>query len=411
MNANGKSHLMGKVSAFFSPNKILVGVGAANQVGSEAKAFGAKKVLIITDPGIKEAGLVEGIQSSLTSESIDVCLFDRVELEPPVRVVDQCAELIRKEGYDLIIGLGGGSSLDTAKGAAVIAPNQGKVLDYVGMDVVPKRGLPKILLPTTGGSGAEVTRVFAVTDEADQTKKVVYSHYILADVVILDPVLTLSLPPKVTAETGVDALVHAIESYVSVNATPFSDVLAMEAIRLVSESLPVAYAKGEDIHSRYNMILAACMAGLSWASGGLGAAHGLAYVLEGAYHLGHARAVSIMLPHIMDYNRIGNLSKYGKVAEAMGENVAGLSRHEAATRSITAVKRLIESVGISTRLADYGASEEDIPKLVEGSMKQARLFVPNPRNLTEDDMKGIYLKALNDKKASPEKTYRVDDLS
>ncbi len=394
MKTNDTSHFAGKVSAFFSPGKILLGMGAVDQVGPEARALGAKKALIITDPGIKEAGLVAGVQESLNSAGIDAGVFDRVELEPPVRVVDQCVELIREEGYDLVIGLGGGSSLDTAKGAAVIAPNRGKVLDYVGMDMVPERGLPKILLPTTGGSGAEVTRVFAVTDEADHTKKVVYSHYVLADVVILDPILTLSLPPKITAETGVDALVHAIESYVSVNATPFSDVLTMEVIRLVGKNLPVAYAKGEDIAARYNMLLAACMAGLSWASGGLGAAHGMAYVLEGAYHLGHARAVSIMLPHIMDYNKIGNLGKYGKIAQAMGEEVSGLSAHDAADRSIAAVKRLIEEVGISTCLADYGATEGDIPKLVEGSMKQARLFIPNPRNVTPDDMKGIYLKAM-----------------
>lgn len=280
------------------------------------------------------------------------------------------------------------------KGVSVVGTNEGKVLDYVGMDVVPNKGLPKILLPTTGGSGAEVTRVFAVTDERDKVKKVVYSNYNLADIVILDPLLTISLPPGVTAETGIDALAHAIESYVSVNATPFSDILAIEAIRLISENLPVAYAKGDNIEARSNMIFAATLAGLAWASGGLGAVHGLSYVLETEFNLGHARASSVMLPHVMAFNKIGNLYRYGQIAQAMGESIEGLSAYDAAEKSVSAVKRLLGSVNISFRLTDYGGSKESFLKLVQGGMKQARLFVPNPRNLTEHDVKGIYLKAL-----------------
>ena len=383
-----------RICHFFSPSKIILGVAAAEQVGNEAKSLGGQKVLIITDPGVARVGLVEKIQEALISEKLIVGIFDRVELEPPARVIDECADLVRKEGYDLIVGLGGGSSLDTAKGVSVVGTNEGKVLDYVGIDVVPNKGLPKILLPTTGGSGAEVTRVFAITDEIDKAKKVVYSNYNLADVAILDPLLTISLPPEVTAETGIDALAHAIESYVSVSSTPFSDILSIEAIRLISENLPVAYAKGENIEARSNMIFAAALAGLAWASGGLGAVHGLSYVLETEFNLGHAKASSIMLPHVMAFNKIGNLYKYGQVARAMGESIEGLSTYDAAEKSISAVKRLLWSVNISFRLTDYGGSKESFPKLVEGGMKQARLFVPNPRNLTEHDVKGIYLKAL-----------------
>lgn len=389
-----KSHISDRICNFFSPSKIILGVAAAEQVGNEAKSLGGQKVLIITDPGVARVGLVEKIQEALISEKLIVGIFDRVELEPPARVIDECADLVRKEGYDLIVGLGGGSSLDTAKGVSVVGTNEGKVLDYVGIDVVPNKGLPKILLPTTGGSGAEVTRVFAITDEIDKAKKVVYSNYNLADVAILDPLLTISLPPEVTAETGIDALAHAIESYVSVISTPFSDILSIEAIRLISENLPVAYAKGENIEARSNMIFAAALAGLAWASGGLGAVHGLSYVLETEFNLGHAKASSIMLPHVMAFNKIGNLYKYGQVARAMGESIEGLSAYDAAEKSISAVKRLLWSVNISFRLTDYGGSKEFLPKLVEGGMKQARLFVPNPRNLTEHDVKGIYLKAL-----------------
>ena len=387
------SYELKRACDFFSPAKIVVSIQAAKQVGKEAKLLNAGKALLVTDKGIVKAGLVDDIQESLMSEKVDIFVYDGVELEPPARVIDECGRLARDGGFDIIVGLGGGSSLDTAKGASIIATNKGKVLDYAGMDLVPERGLPKILIPTTV-SGSEVTRVFAPTDETDQTKKVIYSSYNLADVVIVDPLLTISLPPDLTADTGMDALVAAIETYVSLNATPFSDILAVEAIRLISENLPIAYAKGDHIEARFNMSFAALLANLAWQSGGLGAVHGLTYVLETECGLRHARASSIMLSHVMAFNKIGNLHKYGQIAKAMGESIEGLSPYDAAGKSISAVKKLLETVNISIKLADYGVSKENLPKLVEGAMKQARLFVPNPRNLNAEDVANIYLKAL-----------------
>lgn len=390
---SGSLFSMGQVSSFYSPNKILLGVGAAKQVGREARSLDGKKALIVTDPGVVRAGLVERIRASLISENVEVGIFDKVELEPPARVIDDCARIAREDGYNIIVGLGGGSSLDTAKGASIMARNKGKVLDYTGMDLVPQRGIPKIFLPTTG-SGSEVTRVFAPTDETDNTKKVVYSNFNLADVIIADPLLTVSLPPDLTADTEMDALVGAIEAFVSVNATPFSDILALEATRLISENLPMVYAKGDHIGARLNMSLAAILANLAWQSGGLGAVHALSYILETECQLRHARAASIMLPHVMEYNKIGNLVKYARIAKAMGENIEGLTHYGAAERSVNAVKKLLEAIDILFRLTEYGVSKENLGKLVEGAMKQARLFVPNPRNLTEVDVKNIYLKAL-----------------
>lgn len=383
-----------KISTFFSPNKIILGIGAEKQTGKEAKALGGRKALIVTDPGVVKEGLIKGVKTSLESEKIYTGIFDKVEAEPPAHVVDKCAQIAREEGYDIIIGIGGGSSLDTAKGASIMAVNKGKVLDYAGMDLVTKKGLPKILLPTTGGTGSEVTRVFVVTDEAENTKKAVYSNFNLADVAIVDPLLTISMPRNVTSDTGIDALVHAIESFVSVNATPFSDILALEAIRLIADNLPIAYAKGSSIEARYNMILAANLAGLAIASGGVAAVHGLAYVLGTEYHLSHGRSNAIMLPYVMDHNKIGNLHKYAKIAKAMGEHIEGLSFHEAAGKSLEAVKKLLEAVNISIKLPDYGIPKEDLPKLVEGGMKLARLFVPNPRDLTKEDVEKIYAGAF-----------------
>jgi len=192
----------------------------------------------------------------------------------------------------------------------------------------------------------------------------------------------------------VDALVHAIETYVSVNATPFSDILAIEAIYLIAENLPAAYAKANNVEARFNMALAATLAGLAFSSGGLGAVHALSNPLGTKYHLSHGRANAVMLPYVVDFNKIGNLKKYAHIAQAMGENIEGLSAYQAAEKLVININRLLETLGIPTKISAYGASREDIPKLVEGGMKLSRLFVPNPRNLTEEDVKNIYTNAL-----------------
>jgi alcohol dehydrogenase class IV len=233
-----------------------------------------------------------------------------------------------------------------------------------------------------------------VTDERDNTKRSVASSFGIADVAILDPMLTLSMPPKVTANTGMDALVHAIESYVSATTTPFAEILALQAISLIAYNLPLAYSKGSNVTARYNMLLAASIAGLAFASSRLGIVHGLAYVIDTEYHLPHGRANAIMLPHVMNFNKTGNLPKFARIAEAMGEKVEGLSLYEAAQKSVEAVKNLLDAVQIPFRLSQYGIPREHLPKLVEGGMKQARLFVPNPRDVTPEDLKSIYENAF-----------------
>ena len=386
--------MMDKVNIFRSPNKVIFGNGVVTQVGAEAEKMGAKKALIVTDAGVVKSGLTAGVEDALKKLKIDYGLFDRVEAEPPARIVDECAREVRENGYDIIIGIGGGSSLDVVKGASIVVTNGGNVLDYVGREMVPRPGVAKILIPTTAGTGSEVTWVFVVTDEVDNDKKVVFSGFNLADVAIVDPLLTLSMPPKVTADTGIDALVHAVEAYVSRQATPFSDVLAIEAIRLIGEYLVVAYAKAENIEARYNMSLAATLAGLAFASGGLGAVHALAYVLGTEYHMSHGRSNAIMLPYVVDYNKIGDLEKYARIARAMGENTDGLTDYEAAELLVIRLHQLLEDIGIPSKLSDYGIAADDLPTLVAGGMKQSRLFVPNPRDLTEEDVTEIYRSAL-----------------
>ena len=383
-----------RLSAFLASKKTILSRGAAGQLGMEAKKLGASRVLVITDGGVVKAGLADAVEESFRAAELEVGVFDGVLPEPPARIIDQAAEIFRQGGYDLCVGLGGGSSLDSAKMVAALAANPGSVLDYVGQDLVNRKGAPLILVPTTAGTGSEATRVMVFTDESDNTKKVVYSDYLLPDLAILDPALTQSMPPSVTADTGLDALVHAIETYVSVNTTPYAEILALQAIALIAHHLPKAYAKGSNILSRYNMLLAANIAGSAFASGGLGAVHGLAYVLGTEYHMAHGRSNAIMLPHVMKFNLSGNLEKYANIAQAMGEDTLGLSPYEAAALSVEAVRSLMDAVNVSDCLGDYGISRDDLPRLVEGGMAQARLFVPNPKDLSEADVKQIYANAF-----------------
>jgi alcohol dehydrogenase class IV len=238
-----------------------------------------------------------------------------------------------------------------------------------------------------------VTRVLVVTDERNNTKEVINSIHCLADVAIVDPLLTLSIPAKVTADSGMDALVHAIETYVSVNATPFSDIFAEKAIEWISKYLPIAWAKGSNLEARYFLSLAALYAGAAFASGMLGAVHALAYPIGTEFRLPHGRSNAIMLPHVMKYNLPGNPEKYASIAGLMGKRIEGLPAVKGALLAIEAVQELLETLQIPYRLREYGISKEDFPKLVEGAMRFARLFVPNPRDLTEQDVLSIYEEA------------------
>jgi len=383
-----------KISALYAPNKLIFGLGSADQAGKEAKSLGGSHALVVTDKQVVSAGLAEEVLSSLREAGLDPGVFDQVEAEPPVRNVDDGARIARDGGYDIIIGVGGGSSLDVAKGTALMAGLEGSIVDYTGTDMVPRAGLLKILMPTTAGTGSEVTRTFVVTDETEHMKKVVYSDFVLADTAIVDPKLTLSMPSRVTADTGTDALVHAVESYVSMNATPFSDILSLEAIKLIGENLAAAYSKPDNIEARYNMSLAATLAGIAFASGGLGAIHALSNPLGIDYHLSHGRSNAVLLPYIVDYNRHASPRRYAAIARAMGLNVDSLSVYEAGERLVEHLENLLELLGISIRLSSYGVTADDIPGMVEGAMKQSRLFVPNPRNLTDEDVAEIYQKAL-----------------
>jgi alcohol dehydrogenase class IV len=377
-------------NVFYSPNKLVFGLGVSSSLADELSELGIKRPLIVTDRGVVDAGILEKIIHPLKAKRIKISVFDGVEPEPPARIVDEAASMLRAQRCDCVVGLGGGSSLDVAKGVAVLATNRGSILDYCGMDLVKRAGIPKILIPTTSGTGSEVTRVVVVTDEAQNTKRALYSRFALAEVAMVDPLLTLTAPRHVTADTGMDALVHAIETYVSANATPFSDLLAERAIQLIAKYLPMAWAKGGNVEARYYMSLGATTAGLAFASGGLGAVHALAYPLGTEYHMAHGRSNAIMLPHVMRHNTRGNPEKFARIAQLMGRDTTGLSPMEAAMEAVSAVEDLMDSIELSFRFKDHGIPEADLPKLVEGAMKQNRFFGPNPTDMDEDSIRRIY---------------------
>ena len=287
--------MINRITLFRTTKRIVFGLGSIERVGAEVRGLKAKKVLVVTDPGIVQAGLLEPLKYSLQEANITFALFDGVEPDPRLEVVRQCAEMGRKEGVEALIGYGGGSSLDIAKVAAVMLTNEGDLAQFFGIDLIPNPGLPLILIPTTAGTGSEVTPIAILSDTREKLKKGVVSPYLFPEVALLDPQLTVGLPPAVTAFTGLDALVHAIESYTSVNAFDLTDQLAFRAMELISDNIRTAYARGEDLEARAHMLEGSLLAGMAFANAGVTAVHAFAYPLGGEFHVAHGLANSVML--------------------------------------------------------------------------------------------------------------------
>lgn len=378
------------VFTFRTANKILMGNGAIEKIGVEAKSLNVTRALIVTDEGVMRIGLPEKVKQPLILAGIEVKIFDRLESEPSIENVNECVEFTRGKKYDLFVGVGGGSSMDVAKIASILATNHGSVYDYIGIEKIPKPGLSTILVPTTSGTGAEVTPNAIVTDKKAKVKKGIVSHFLLPDVAIVDPSLTLSLPPKITASTGVDALTHSIESYVSLNASPLSDVIALESIKLISHSLKRAVEDGSDIEARYNMALGSLLGGIALTNAGTGGVHALAYPLGGQFGIPHGLSNALILPYIVEFNITGNLSKFSKIGAIMRENVQGLGREEAAGKAVDAVRAMVIDVGLPKRLREVGIPKHALPEIAESASQVTRLLANNPRKMTIDDIRKIY---------------------
>jgi alcohol dehydrogenase class IV len=373
------------------PKSILFGNGSIEELGKEVKKLGGKKAIIITDRNLVKAGLLEKPKQILARDKIDFDLFEDVEFEPTAGVVEKGRDIVRREGYDIVIGVGGGSVLDATKVIACLVKNEGTIQKYIGKDKIEKNGLPFILVPTTGGTGSEVSLNAMVSDETDGIKKLFSDRKLFPDVALIDPFLTHSVPPKLTAYTGMDALCHAMGCYITRKANPLSDTLAIEAIYLISNHLRQAVRNGEDSVARYNLALGASIGMIARINSGGGAVHGLSYPLTEKYHFPHGKAIALIMPYVMEYNVSSAIPKFIRIATAMGERVEGLSEERAAKGAVEAIKKLMKDTGILEPLREFGIKKEEFQEFADMVYQFSyRHIEANPRMLTREDIVRIY---------------------
>ena len=378
---------------FQTPPKIITGDGSAGALGAQVKALAATRVVLVTDKTLREkTDIAANAVECLKASGLAVEVFDDVEPDPLVGTARRSAEFARARNPNFVVGLGGGSALDIAKATAAILSNETPLEQMWGVGNVPKSSLPMILLPTTSGTGSEVTPNCILTDvkpDGGHMKRGIVSPHILARVAIVDPLLTVTAPPLVTAASGMDALTHAIETYVSRSAQPLTMPLALESIRLIAGYLRRAVANGSDLEARRHMAHASMMAGLAFANGFLGAVHAIAMAMGGQFGVAHGVANALMLPYVMEFNEMAATEKYARIAEAMGESIEGLSLREAAHRATLAVHQLVIDVGLPHILADVKVPKEGLPALAEESFGNQRLLKNNPRTANSQDLRRI----------------------
>lgn len=377
------------------PRRFVFGNNAIESIGDEAQMmFGKnKKIMIVTDRGIVEAGLIDDAVKSLEKAGYKTVIFDEIIPEPPVSIVLKGTDVARSEKVDVIFGIGGGSSIDSAKAISVMVPYEGEIHDYLGEYKVQKPGLPMMFVPTTAGTGAELSNTFVLTDDVKTKEKLSsQSHYTYADLALVDPILTKNLPQRITAESGMDAFSHCLESFVGLRANPLSELFSFRAIELIARNLRKAYSNGpNNPEARYAMCLGVCFGTLGVRSSATGNIHSTGYPLARKYHLSHGKAIALMMPAVMEFNLISNPEKFAAVANALGEPTAGLSPIEAAKRSVEGVKRLISDLNLTTRLRDIGAKEEDFPEFAKSVLTNyPRITSNNPRQMSEEEVIDIY---------------------
>ncbi|MGC8603140.1 MAG: iron-containing alcohol dehydrogenase [Desulfomonilaceae bacterium] len=382
--------MLSNLKIFHVKTKIFAGRGAVSNLGAIAEDFRAHRCLLVADPELDHHGIIDKVKASLRKSGIQVEASLKVEPEPYLDNADEAASMGREMDAELVVGLGGGSAMDTAKAAATILTNGGKAEDYIGLNKAPKPTTPTIMIPTTAGTGSEVTFTAVFTNRMTNVKGGINSPFLFPDVAVLDPELTLSLPPSVTAFTGMDALTHAIESVTSRSATIFTEALSFTAIRLISESLRRAVYNGSDIEAREKMLLGSLFGGLALADAGVGAAHALAYPLGGNYRTPHGLANAILIPHVMEFNLPAAENSLALIAKNMGESVEGLSSRWAAQTAVDAVRILASDIGVPETLYDLGIPKSDIPTLVESALKVTRPVENNPRFLGSSEARLIY---------------------
>ncbi|MEW6667446.1 MAG: iron-containing alcohol dehydrogenase [Thermodesulfobacteriota bacterium] len=373
--------------------KTVFGAGALDRIGSECRAVSATRALLVMDRQLAGTEIATRALASLKGSRVTAFTYGEVTPEPDPMLADAGAELARKERAHCVIGIGGGSTMDVGKAVAILARNEGKAVDYIGLGLVKKPGIPSIMVPTTAGTGSEVTFTSVFTMRATKTKGGINSPYLYPHTAILDPQLTLNLPPGVSATTGMDALTHAIESYTSIQAHFMSESVSLQAVEIIAANLRGAVFDGRRYEYRENMMQGSYLAGLGLAMAGVGAVHALAYPLGAMFDIPHGMANAVMLPYVMEYNYPGNIKKFCEIALAMDEEDSGLSDRELASCAAMAVFELSEDLGIPKTLRDLHIPKEAIPQMAEAAIKVTRPLMNNPRPVSLETASELYERA------------------
>lgn len=394
---------------FYSTERIVFGNGSIKQLDTILQRLKAKNVLLVTDPGISKAGIADRVLTLLGEANYNVVVYDQVVPEPPVQSAFDCYEFAKSQmDTDAIIGLGGGSSIDMAKIVALLVAHGGHPLDYAGENKVPGPIAPLIAIPTTAGTGSEVTSVAVLTDVENNLKVGVSDNYLRPAVALLDPELTVGLPAYVTACSGIDALSHAVEAYTAKpsayiqaegpilfqGSIPISDTLALQAIELIAKNLTLAVQQGTNLEARSNMLLGSLLAGMAFSNAGTASAHALAYPIGGIVKSPHGEVTGLLLPYVMDFNLAVEMEKMVKIAEAFGVDVRSMSQKEAGQAAVAAVLQLLVDIGLPTRLSQIGIEEKDIVEIAEKALQINRLVRNNPRVPTQKGYEELLRKAL-----------------
>lgn len=375
-------------SEFYIPAVNLFGPGKASEAGIRLQGMGCKKTLIVTDEGLHKLGISEQIAKIIRDAGLEVEIFPKAQPNPTDLNVAEGLKVFVESGCDSVVSLGGGSAHDAAKGIALVAANGGKIHDYEGVDRSAKPMAPLVAINTTAGTASEMTRFCIITDTSRKVKMAIVDKHVTPTFSINDSSLMMGMPPSLTAATGMDALTHAVEAYVSTAATPITDACALEAIGIIATYLPKAYVDGQDMEARNYMMYAQYLAGMAFNNASLGYVHAIAHQFGGFYDLPHGVCNAILLPHVSRFNLLARTERFAKIAETMGENTTGMSTREAAELAIAAIERLSKDLGIPAGFTELGAKEEDIPVLAEHALQDA-CSLTNPRRGSVRDVMAI----------------------
>nr|WP_320049197.1 iron-containing alcohol dehydrogenase [uncultured Desulfuromonas sp.] len=378
---------------FFIPTVSLMGVGSAKEAGEQAKALGATKLLIVTDAGLAAMGVADTIKGYVEAAGLEAVIFDGAEPNPTDKNVHDGVKVYEANKCDGIITLGGGSSHDCGKGVGLVIGNGGNIRDFEGVNQSTKSMPPFLAINTTAGTASEMTRFCIITNTDTHVKMAIVDWRVTPNIAINDPVLMVGKPAPLTAATGMDALTHAVEAYVSTIATPITDACAIKAIELIAEYLRQAVANGENMEARDKMAYAEYLAGMAFNNASLGYVHAMAHQLGGFYNLPHGVCNAILLPVVCEFNAISNVKRFADIAVAMGENIDGLSDVEAAEVAIASIRRLSSDVGIPAGLTELGVKEEDLKIMAENAQKDACMLT-NPRKAKLEQVIDIYKAAM-----------------